>query len=174
MLQLDTARLSLRLIQPEDWRSIQAIWQDFASSPYARYDIPHPADTETVRPKIAKWAQASLGREHLFFVACLQKQVIGYLAFHRQENGYETGYCFHSRYQGMGYVRESFEALLPCLAAMGAERVTAGTALNNLPSVRLLQKLGFRQVGTEQVSFYQDENGQDIVFEGGLFERPLP
>lgn len=174
MLQLDTARLSLRLIQPEDWRSIQAIWQDFASSPYARYDIPHPADTETVRPKIAKWAQASLGREHLFFVACLQKQVIGYLAFHRQENGYETGYCFHSRYQGMGYARESFEALLPYLAAMGAERVTAGTALNNLPSVRLLQKLGFRQVGTEQVSFYQDENGQGIVFEGGLFERPLP
>lgn len=107
-------------------------------------------------------------------VACLQAQVIGYMAFHRQENGYETGYCFHSRYQGMGYAQESFQALFPCLQAMGAKRINAGTALNNLPSVRLLQKVGFHQVGTEQVSFYQDEKGKDIVFEGGLFERPLP
>lgn len=173
-MQLDTDRLHIRLIQAEDWQSIQAIWQDFASSPYARYDIPHPADEETVRPKIAKWAQASLRREHLFFVACLQEQVIGYMAFHWKENGYETGYCFHSRYQGMGYARESFQALFPRLQAMGAKRVTAGTALNNLPSVRLLQKLGFRQVGTEQVSFYQDETGKNIVFKGGRFERPLP
>lgn len=173
-MQLDTDRLHIRLIRAEDWQSIQAIWQDFASSPYAQYDIPHPADEETVRPKIAKWAQVSLGQEHLFFVACLQEQVIGYVAFHRQRNGYETGYCFHSRYQGRGYALESIQALFSCLQSMGTKRITAGTALNNLPSVRLLQKLGFHQVGTEQVSFYQDETGKDIVFEGGLFERPLP
>lgn len=73
-MQLDTDRLHIRLIRAEDWQSIQAIWQDFASSPYARYDIPHPTDEETVRLKIAKWAQASLGREHLFWLPACKRR----------------------------------------------------------------------------------------------------
>jgi len=30
--------------------------------------------------------------------------------------------------------------------------------------------LGFQLIGTEDVSFYQDAQGNDIVFEGGIFE----
>ena len=55
----------------------------------------------------------------------------------------------------------------------GISRVTAGTAIKNVPSVRLLEALGFHLIGTETVSFYQDENGNDIEFEGGLFELKL-
>ena len=39
-----------------------------------------------------------------------------------------------------------------------------------MPSVSLLHALGFRQTGTEAVSFYQDADGNDIVFDGGIFE----
>ena len=49
-------------------------------------------------------------------------------------------------------------------------RITAGTALKNISSVKLLKSLGFIQVGTEKVSFHKDENGKDIVFDGGIFE----
>lgn len=48
-------------------------------------------------------------------------------------------------------------------------RYSAGTALNNLPSVRLLKSLGFEKVSEEQVSFYKDESGEDIYFTGGIF-----
>ena len=48
--------------------------------------------------------------------------------------------------------------------------ITAGTAINNKPSVSLLKALGFKQVGTEKVSFYKDSEGNDIVFDGGIFE----
>ena len=38
-----------------------------------------------------------------------------------------------------------------------------------IQTVRLLIALGFRLVGTEKVSFYRDAQGQDIVFDGGIF-----
>lgn len=46
----------------------------------------------------------------------------------------------------------------------------SGTAINNTPSVSLLKTLGFELIGTENVSFYKDTQGNDIVFEGGIFK----
>ena len=40
----------------------------------------------------------------------------------------------------------------------------------NLPSVKLLKSLGFELVDTEKVSFYKDDEGNDIIFDGGIFE----
>ena len=45
------------------------------------------------------------------------------------------------------------------LSEQGYRRFTAGTALENTPSVKLLRSLGFSQIGEEQVSFYKDEDG---------------
>ena len=90
-----------------------------------------------------------------------------------RENGYEIGYCFHSDYHGKGYAGESIRALLDLMKGRGAPLITAGTALENTPSVRLLESLGFRLTGTEQVTFYKDEEGNDIFFESGIFELRL-
>ena len=56
---------------------------------------------------------------------------------------------------------------------LGAAKLTAGTAINNTPSVRLLTALGFRLTKVEKVSFYKDDAGNDIVFDGGVYERTL-
>ncbi len=167
---LQTKRLTIRRIQPEDWRSVQAIWQDFARSPFARYDMPHDTADEAVRLRIARWADCHESTEHMFFAVCLQGRVIGYIAFNRRPNGHEIGYCFHSDAHGKGYARESHLALFEHLRKMGVTHFLARTALANTPSVRLLACLGFRQTGEEKVSFYTDENGCSIVFEGGIFE----
>ena len=70
---------------------------------------------------------------------------------------------------GKGYVRESHLKLFEYLRGCGITRFTAGTAINNVPSVLLLKSLGFQQIGTEKVSFYKDSAGNDIVFDGGIF-----
>lgn len=171
---LKTERLNIRRVMESDWQSIREIWIDFNLSPYAQYDKPHNIDADDVRERIARWAQASQGREHIFFVACLQNTVIGYIAFNIRENGsYEIGYCFHSDYHGMGYAKESHIAALEYMTSLGIKHFTAGTAIRNLPSVKLLKSLGFAQIGEEKVSFYKDENGNDIVFDGGIFELIL-
>ena len=172
-MKLKTERLTIRFVGTDDWRAVLGIWADFEASPYARYDVPLAADEATAREKTRLWAEAApLGRD-MFFAVCLNGAVIGYADFHRTERGYEFGYCFHSAFHGRGYARESLSALLERLADGRKTTFTAGTALGNLPSVRLLDALGFERVGEEKVSFYKDESGADIFFDGGIFARTL-
>ena len=170
---LQTERLTLRPVRAQDWPAIQRIWEDQKQSPLAQYDKPNDTGDAAVQARIARWAAACTGGAHIFYAVCRKETVIGYFSFNAREDGYELGYCFHSAYHGHGYAREALSALLQCFARSGHRRFTAGTALNNTPSVRLLLSQGFRQTGAEQVSFYQDPQGRDIVFEGGLFALEL-
>lgn len=167
---LKTERLTIRPIVEEDWKSIQEIWEDFNRSPFSQYDKPHNTNDEDVRARIARWAATNGGTEHMFFAVCLDHTLIGYSAFNMREDGYELGYCFHSAYHGKGYAKESHMAIFAYLGTLGITQFTAGSALHNIPSVSLLKSLGFSMVGTEKVSFYQDVQGNDIVFEGGIFK----
>lgn len=171
---LKTERLNIRLITEDDWQSIQGIREDFGRSVCAQYDKPFNTDPDDVRPRIAKWANANRnGMAHMFFAVCLGETVIGYIAFNMRENGYEIGYCFHSAHHGKGYAKEAHQALIEYLHGLGVSRFFAGTAMNNHPSVKLLKSLGFEKVGEERVSFYKDAEGNDIVFDGGVFELTL-
>lgn len=170
MLQLKTDRLTIRRIAEDDWKSLQRIWKDFSSSEYAQYDKPHDTDAEAVRARIGKWAKFKSSTEHMFFAICLDDILIGYIAFNIRESSHEIGYCFHSDYHGFGYAKESHIALFDYLRTLGITKFTAGTALNNHPSVALLKSLGFVMTGTENVSFYIDAQENDIIFEGGIFE----
>ena len=135
--------------------------------------MPHNTDDDDVRGRISKWAAASSGTEHIFFAVCLDKTVIGFFSFNIREGSHELGYCFHSKYKGNGYAKESLSALIDYLPSIGIKKLTAGTAINNIPSVSLLKSVGFRLIGTEKVSFYKDEHGNDITFEGGNFELEI-
>lgn len=167
---LKTERLTIRYVVADDWKSIRDIWVDFNSSEYAQYDTPHITEDTNVQARIAKWASFNSGTEHMFFAICLDETVIGYVAFNIREIGYEIGYCFHSAYHGKGYAKESMLALFDYLRTLGITKFSAGTALNNTPSVKLLNSLGFKLVEQEKVSFCKDAKGNDIVFDGGVFE----
>ena len=168
-----TERLTIRHIVEDDWESIRDIWKSFNATEFAQYDTPHNTDDEDVRIRISKWAKANKGLEHMFFAVCLEAVVIGYVAFNIRQDSYEIGYCFHADYHGKGYAKESHLALFDYLGTLGITKFTAGTAINNTPSVALLKSLGYQMLGTEKVSFYKDAEGRDIVFEGGIFERNI-
>lgn len=168
---LTTERLTIRPVEATDWAAVREIWAALAPLPMAQYDKPHDTTPENVQARVARWAAFSAaGTEHMFFAVCLEEEVIGYVAFNQREVGHEIGYSFHPDYHGKGYAREALAALLAHLRERGFTCFSAGTALNNTPSVKLLTGLGFRLTGTEQVSFYKDADGQDIVFDGGIFE----
>lgn len=167
---LKTERLTIRYIIEEDWPSIRNLWENFNASQYSQYDHPHNTEEEDVRVRISKWARANSGHEHMFFAVCYEDIFIGYVAFNVRENGYEIGYCFHSDYHGKGYAKESISIILEYMNSLGITKFIVGTAMNNRPSVALLRALGFKLVDTERVSFYKDDQGNDIVFDGGIFE----
>ena len=116
---IKTDRLTIRHIEADDWKSIKEIWVDFNSSALSQYDKPHNTDDEDVQRRIAKWAGANSGTEHMFFAICLGDIVIGYSAFNIREDGHEIGYCFHSAYHGKGYAKESHTALFNYLQTLG-------------------------------------------------------
>ena len=171
---LTTERLTIRPIEAADWPAVRDIWVQLAPLPMAQYDKPHNTDPEDVRTRVARWADfTQRGTNHLFFAVCLDHDMIGYFAFNARETGHEIGYSFHPSCHGKGYAKEALSALLNHLHGLGLTHFSAGTALNNTPSVRLLNSMGFRLTGTEKVSFYKDAHKQDIVFDGGVFELTM-
>lgn len=166
---MNTTHLCIRELTPDDWPSLKRIVIDFAQSPYHIYDHPFPHDDESLQALTRQFAAS-----HLWFAVCLcdSSEMIGYVCFHRDGDRFDLGYCFHSAYHGRGYAYEACAALMAELArTYGAITFTAGTALDNTPSCRLLEKLGFVLTSTEPVSFCRDDAGNDIIFTGGSFIR---
>lgn len=145
-IQMRTERLTIRPITESDWKSIRNIWIDFNKSEYVIYDNEKNTDSD---------------------------DVIGFISLNIRNGGYEIGYGFLERFQGKGYAKESLVSVLDYMKEIGAKQIYAGTALKNIPSVRLLKSVGFELVGTEQISFHKDNEGNDIIFEGGNFIKIL-
>ena len=173
-MTLRTERLTLRPIQPQDAPGMVRVWADFNTSGYACYDSPHSANLSVVEKQVERWAAFTLaGEDHLFFAVCEGNELAGFMAFNRRCGGYEISYAFRKEYQGKGYAREALTALADFFKKRGCGRLYAGTGLKNTPSVRLLENTGFTLTETEKVSFYKDENGNDLIFDGGVFELKL-
>ncbi len=167
---IKTERLEIRRVRLDDWKEIQQIELAVDQTEYAQYDRPKSTSDQEVYQWVWRWALLQFSMEHMFFGVLLDGEMIGYISCNRRPNGYEIGYAFHTDYWGNGYAKESIGALIQALNGQGVDHFEAGTALNNTPSVKLLQSLGFKQTGAEKVSFYKDEDGHPIYFDGGIFE----
>jgi len=164
-MQLKTDRLLIRELVSGDWQCMQKIAADFRESKYAIYDIPLPTATAEITALIEQFAETQL-----FYSVLLHDMMIGYICFHEDNGNYDLGVCFHSDYQGKGYAFESCHAVMDYMAnERNIKNFTAGTALNNKPSCKLLERLGFTLQKTERLSFWKDMEGNDIFFEGGTF-----
>lgn len=64
----------------------------------------------------------------------------------------DLGYAFLARHSGKGYATEAAAAVLRhAREAMGLSKIAAITALENFASQRVLEKIGFRYVGTRDL-----------------------
>lgn len=165
-MEIRTERLYIRNLHVDDWTDMRDIFSDFSGSAYSVYDRPFPTQDDEIRALV--WQFVGSG---LFFAVCPlgSDRMAGYVCFHRDGDRYDLGYCFHSAYQGKGYAHESVKALLAYLAETCSVRTfTAGTAMDNTPSRRLLEKLGFVCRSTEPISF-----DGTVSFLGGNFELPV-
>ena len=166
---IQTERVFLRPLRAEDWQSMQRIAADFRKSQYILYDIPLPTEEQEIKALTEMFAGTGL-----FFAVLLDDAMIGYVCFHEENGDYDLGYCFHSDYHGKGYAYEACMAMMQYMTEeKSVKAFTAGTALKNVPSCRLLEKLGFTLTATETLSFHKDEYGNDIVFEGGIFRKEI-
>ncbi|MBQ8402957.1 MAG: GNAT family N-acetyltransferase [Clostridia bacterium] len=166
---MKTERLNIKKFAPQDWQALKAIVNDFTRSEYAIYDMPFPTEDKEIKALANVYSQAEL-----FYAVWLGDVMIGYVCFHELGGSYDIGYVFRSDYHGKGYAYEACTYLMAHLAkTRNVKEFTAGTALKNTPSCKMLGKLGFALVGTEMLAFRKDENGNDIAFEGGNFKKEV-
>ncbi|MBQ7943121.1 MAG: GNAT family N-acetyltransferase [Lachnospiraceae bacterium] len=165
-MRLETNRLDIRHLNESDWQEMKNIFIDFNNSKYAVYDMPLPTEDEQAKALTKRFADSNL-----FFAIFLKESnnMIGYVCFHKSGDIYDLGYCFHSAYHSNGYAYESINSLIKYFVdECGAMGFTAGTAIDNIPSCKLLEKLGFVCTSTETVSF-----DNVFSFQGGNYELKI-
>ncbi|HJZ60101.1 MAG TPA: GNAT family protein, partial [Gemmataceae bacterium] len=77
----------------------------------------------------------------------------------------ELGYWVGERFWGRGLAVEASRAVLAhAFAACGPERIQARVIAGNAPSIRVLEKLGFRYEGTLRSSLLRRGNFEDVLY----------
>ncbi|HBL84688.1 MAG: hypothetical protein A2Y17_11180 [Clostridiales bacterium GWF2_38_85] len=176
-IELKTERLIIRNFVSDDWKSYKFVKElkDFfiakESSPYAVYDSRWPTDDDSIL-KMAEWMPQH--NHHLAICLPSDNTFIGYIFHMDGDNGLGIGYAIHSAYQNNGYGTEAVRGFIDyAFHNMGAKCVLAGTANNNIPSVRLLEKLNFKKVNEHAQSHRQDKQGNPINFIESLYTYSL-
>ena len=76
----------------------------------------------------------------------------------------EVGYIVNKRYQQKGYAAEALSAVIDQAFNDGAHRVYAECDARNVPSWKLLEKVGLRREAyfRRNIWFHRDEDGEPI------------
>ena len=169
MQPIETERLILRNFTAEDGPALLKMIMQYKTSPYAKYDHQWPTDPEKIKG-VAKWFAGG----DAYLAVCLKETdvFIGFVCLNpvkREEpcgmKEYDTGYIFDFDFHGKGYATEACNAVLSyAFESLNADRVVTGTAGKNLPSCKLLEKIGLSVVSRGTGSFQTDETGKAIEF----------
>lgn len=91
-------------------------------------------------------------------------ELVGHCGFHgppADVGRAEIGYTVLPRHRGRGYATEAAGALLAWAGREGVRTVFAAVAPHNAPSLRVVEKLGFRRTGVQ----VDEIDGEELVFE---------
>ena len=94
--------------------------------------------------------------------------IIGHCGFHGPPDVIgraEVGYTVFAPFRGHGFAKEAARALVEWAFAQGQREVYASVSPGNAPSLAVVRRVGFKQVGTQE----DEIDGLELVF---AIERP--
>lgn len=145
VMHIKTKRLLIREFESKDWQAVYAYTSDSHVMKY----IPEGVFTE----KDAKeFVSKNTGNDAEKFPVVLIAEdiVIGHIVFHKYfgEHTYEIGWVFNPKYQNRGYASEAAKAILEYgFKEMNLHRIIATCQPENIPSYRVMEKIGMRREG---------------------------
>ncbi len=108
-----------------------------------------PTDLDSARYELGYWAKL-FDYRHSFYWAIIAEgsnKIIGTCGFNNWNKGQrrcEISYDLDYKYWGQGIMTKAIAAIVDfAFNAMEVERVQATVALDNIPSIRVLEKVGF-------------------------------
>lgn len=164
-MELRTERLVLRPLCAQDLDTCNEYALDAENCRYMLF-LPNKSSAETLaflQSCEAAWAQEN--REAWEFAITLEGRHIGAVSLFKEEYGMEMGWILNKAYHGKGYAYEAARALRDfAIEVLDADRIVAHCDTSNVPSCRLMEKLGMRRVG-ENDREYPDERGMAREYE---------
>lgn len=170
-LLLQTERLIIRDFVEEDWRDIVETRTQEGVVRYEPWDTTTWAEREGVVARIREQRAltfAMLGK-YVEFAVVLGEKAIGSVGVKRLSNTHqdaEVGWVFGARYWGLGYATEAARALLDwSFCNLELHRIIAVCGARNVPSYRLMERLGMRREAHHVKSFFsKGEWTDDLVY----------
>jgi [ribosomal protein S5]-alanine N-acetyltransferase len=154
MPTLETERLVLRRLAPDDASHLAAL---FAGDPEAvghAGNMPYPPDEAAMREWIARLlAPGACG---FLIVRRGDGAVLGAAGFGGNGGRVELGYALGRLYRGRGFTTEAVRALIGLVQELGLEAVDAYSFTDNPGSARVLEKAGFSDLGVTTRDCPQD------------------
>lgn len=159
MIEIKTDRLTIQNFQPEDWPDLQELAVQYQASEWAKYEDPWPTSAEEVKGMAIFFATDD------DYLAVWQKaagKLIGLIAIEprKDETGVvrNLGYVFHPGYYGQGYATEGCRAVMAFMfEQLRVTTILTGTRLENIPSVRLLERLGLHSIDQGEFRLSKEE-----------------
>jgi RimJ/RimL family protein N-acetyltransferase len=178
---LTTPRLALRWLTPADAPALFAVFGDAAVCRYwSRPALPDLAAAAALQGEIA----AHFAQRTLFQWGVAEREtdrVVGtgtLAALSAEHRRAEVGFALARAVWGRGYMAEVLPALAGfAFGALGLHRLEADVDPRNGPSLRALERAGFRREGHLRERYHQAGEVQDAVLYGLLcseWEPPPP
>ena len=148
MTFFETNRLRLRNIAPED---VPVIYEYRNHPDCARYQRGQTKDLTGIEKLVADHQGDALGTDHNCLMAVADKEsdaLIGEILVMPNEDCFSLGYTFHYAHHRQGYAFEALSALIDILHSRYPDwEFISFTDKDNVASMKLLQKLGYRDMG---------------------------
>lgn len=155
-MKFKAGRLSFKQVSIEDLNNIHALHSLPETDQFNTLGIPETIDkTEKV---ITEWIFKQSTNPPASYIFCLEvtdsKQFIGLIALNLGKPNYksaEVWYKIHSNFWGKGYASEAILNLLHfAFDDLGLHRIEAGCAVENIASIRVLERAGFKREGMKR------------------------
>lgn len=164
-MKLSTERLILRPLNTNDK---QAIFEYHSNAECNKYQGWIPKTLSDVEQFIGKLAPIPNQVDTWFQLAIIEKEsekLIGDVGIHfigNENKQVGLGYTLAQKYQGLGFANEAITRTIDYLFLdLKKHRITASVDPNNISSIRLLEKLGFRKEAHFIESYNQDGKWMD-------------
>lgn len=168
-------RVRLRAIRASDWEAFHAMDQDTELARHG-WQIPFPRSPEAARKWAEEKALATPEHDNFFWVIENKDgEIVGSLNTHGCEprNGtFEYGIAIRRKHWRKGYAREAILLLLTYyFRELRYQKCTITAFAFNEPSIRLHEKLGFKQEGRLRRMVYTDGKYYDELVFGMTVEE---
>lgn len=155
-----TKDLKLCAIRRGDHTCVQRMFIEFNASEFGKYDPIDSTEEACVLAFLEDMAQ-----NHVIFAVTPadSDEMIGYICFHIAGAEYDLGYMIASAYRRAGIATAGARMAIERVnQERGAKIFTATVASENVPSVRVLEKLGFTLRSETRIR--KEANGAEYTF----------